>query len=363
MKAFDISVKNNMDYSINIEKGFDGLKDSLEAFNPSKILIVSDSNVSELYMESLKASLKELNVSICDLVIKPGEASKDLNNYKACINFLCAKGFTRKDLIISLGGGVTGDLTGFAAATYMRGIRFINVPTTLLSMIDSSIGGKTAIDYKNVKNLIGSFYMPSLVYINVDTLNTLPEREFIAGIAEAMKAGLILDSKYYMWIIENMYEITDKEPEALSELIKSAISIKKTIVEKDPYEENERKLLNLGHTIGHALESYFDGEYNHGESVALGIVAASFISWKRGLMSMEEYYEIRDMFVFYKLPISISDVDYKKIHSLIAKDKKKTGKKTSMVLLKKIGKAILTDDVTDKEIDSALDELVFKDED
>ena len=250
-------------------------------------------------------------------------------------------------------------MTGFTAATYLRGIAYVQIPTTLLSQTDSSIGGKTGVDYEGYKNMIGAFYMPSLVYTNISTLNTLSDRQFASGFAEVMKHGLIKDQNFYTWLIENMYEISDKEPEVLMEMVKHSCEIKKAVVEKDPTEKGDRALLNFGHTLGHAIEKAKNFELFHGECVALGCVAAAFISWKKELISMEEYYEIRDMFVPFNLPISIEDVDADEVIRLTKSDKKADSNKVKFVLLKGIGKAFISTEVSDDEMKKALEEIIY----
>ena len=266
-------------------------------------------------------------------------------------------------MLLALGGGVTGDITGFTAATYLRGISYVQIPTTLLAQADSSIGGKTGVDFDGYKNMVGAFKMPSLVYMNLSVLSTLEERQYYAGFAEVMKAALIRDGVFYEWLLENMYEISEKQPEVLEEMLVRSCSIKKMIVEKDPTEQGERALLNLGHTIGHAIEKYKDFSMYHGECVALGCVAAAYISWKKQYLSMEEYYEIRDMFVPFYLPISIDNIEPEKILELTKSDKKMENGKLRFILLKKIGKAVIDTTVTEQEILDAIGEIYFSDED
>jgi 3-dehydroquinate synthase len=235
----------------------------------------------------------------------------------------------------------------------------VQVPTTLLAQTDSSIGGKTGVDLGGIKNMVGAFYMPSLVYINTSTLDSLDDRQYFAGFAEVMKHGLIKDQNFYTWLIDNMYEICDKESDVVGEMVTRSLSIKKQVVEKDPTEKGDRALLNFGHTLGHAIEKHMDFKMVHGECVALGCIAAAFISWKRGLLSMEEYYEIRDMFVPFNLPISIENIDKDAVLDLTKSDKKADSDKIKFILLKKIGKAFIDETVTRDEMSAALDELIY----
>jgi 3-dehydroquinate synthase len=348
-------------YNIVFDTSFDELSSNIKelGFEGRKIAIVTDSNVKSLYSDNIKDTLKEISDIIVVYEIPAGEENKNLSQINEIYRFLIENHFDRHDLLIALGGGVVGDMTGFTAATYLRGIAYVQIPTTLLSQTDSSIGGKTGVDYEGYKNMVGAFYMPSLVYTNISTLNTLSDRQFASGFAEVMKHGLIKDQNFYTWLIENMYEISDKEPEVLMEMVKHSCEIKKAVVEKDPTEKGDRALLNFGHTLGHAIEKAKNFELFHGECVALGCVAAAFISWKKELISMEEYYEIRDMFVPFNLPISIEDVDADEVIRLTKSDKKADSNKVKFVLLKGIGKAFISTEVSDDEMKKALEEIIY----
>lgn len=359
-----VNVKNGKNYEIAIKDNFSYLANEIKKLDLeySKICIISDSEVAPIYLEQLLDELKKLNKLVISYVFKSGEENKNLNTVHSVYNFLIQEHVGRKDLLVALGGGVVGDLTGFVAATYLRGIDFIQVPTTVLSMVDSSVGGKTGVDFNSYKNMVGAFKMPILVYMNLQTLTTLEDRQFYSGFAEAMKSALIKDVRYYEWLIENMYEICERDLTVLEELVKGSIQIKKSIVEKDPYENGERALLNLGHTIGHAIEKYKNFTLYHGECVSLGCVAAAYISWQKELLSSDEYYEIRDMFVPFYLPISIDDVDEDQILEIIKSDKKIENGYMKFILLKRIGKAVINTTVTEDDIKKAIKEIVFTDE-
>lgn len=364
-RTITVNLNKKPVYNINIDHSFDGIKECFEELNYKnrRCMIITDSNVKQFYLDSFRETIKDSFKLVMDYIIEAGEKSKCFDNYYNIQKFLVENHFDRHDVLIALGGGVTGDLTGFIASTYMRGIDFIQVPTTLLADVDSSIGGKTAIDFEGYKNIVGAFYMPKLVYINVDTLSTLPEREFYAGMAEVMKYGLIMDSKFYEWLLEKMYEIHDKDPETIEEMIEHCCKCKQRIVEKDPYENGDRMLLNFGHTIGHAIEKEKEFELLHGECVSLGAVAAAHISWKKEKISSDEYYEIRDMFVPFNLPITIDNITPEDILKSVKHDKKSDGDMTKFVLLKKVGKAYVDTTVTDEEILNAINEIYFSDED
>lgn len=352
-------------YDIYITQNFEELVVEITPFvNASKkICIVTDSNVGPIYGESVKSILEPICARICIYTIPAGEVNKTLDCVKNIYEFLIKEGFNRKDMLIALGGGVVGDMTGYTAATYLRGIDYIQLPTTLLSQNDSSIGGKTGVDFDGYKNMVGAFKMPILVYMNLSTLNTLDDRQYFSGFAEVMKHGLIKDAKFYTWLIENMYEICERDPAILEEMVLRSCSIKKAVVEKDPTEQGDRALLNFGHTIGHAIEKSKNFELSHGECISLGAVAAAFISWKRNMISMEDYYEVRDMYVPFYLPISIDHIDPQEILRLTKSDKKAEAGTIKFILLSRIGKAVIDNTVTDEEILEAIQEIYFDEED
>lgn len=350
-------------YEIVIENDFNMLAQELKqlGLKERKVCIVTDSNILPLYASKVSDCIKNEVGKIVVFTMEAGEQNKTLNTVQSLYKFLIDEKFDRKDILIALGGGVVGDLTGFTAATYLRGIDFIQIPTTLLSQTDSSIGGKTGVDFEQYKNMVGAFCMPKLVYMNMSTLLSLSDRQFSSGMAEILKHGLIKDARYYEWLIENFPEILNRETDILEEMIRRSCEIKRAVVEKDPTEQGERALLNFGHTIGHAIEKYMDFKLLHGECVALGCVAAAYISYKHNLLSEDEYFEIRDMFVPFSLPISLdSTVDAQKICELTLSDKKVDGNKIKFILLKKIGKAVIDTTVTQEEILSAVNEIIYK---
>lgn len=351
-------------YEIVMEDSFFDLVKELDALSIEnrKICIITDSTVGKLYgdevLKLLDGHCKEAHL----FTMKAGEENKNLDTVKSAYVFLIEHGFDRKDLLIALGGGVVGDLTGFVAATYLRGVDFVQVPTTLLAFSDSSIGGKTGVDFDGYKNMVGAFKMPKLVYMNISVLSTLEDRQFFSGFAEVMKYGLIKDEAFYLYLIENLYEICEKEPEVLKYIIYRSCEIKKQVVEKDPTELGDRALLNFGHTIGHAIEKHMKFSLYHGECVALGSVCAAFISYKKGMISHEEYLEVRDMFVPFNLPITIENIEPKQILKLTRSDKKMEAGKLKFILLKGIGKAVIDTTVTEDEILEAINEIYYDEE-
>ncbi len=364
-KRLQVNYQKKPCYEIVFESSFQNLKEELKPFSitEKKICIITDSNVEKLYGDEVKEILQKECKKVVLYAFPAGEGSKNLKTVQNIYKFLIKEGFERRDMLLSLGGGVAGDLTGFIAATYLRGIDYIQIPTTLLAQADSSVGGKTGVDFEGYKNMVGAFYMPKLVYMNPACLSTLDERQYYAGFAEVMKYGLIKDVNFYTWLIEMMYEIHDKDMDTLSEMIYRSCEIKKKVVENDPTEQGERALLNFGHTIGHAIEKYKKFELLHGECVALGAVCAAYISFQKGLLLKEEYLEIRDMFVPFNLPITITDTDEKKVLRLTKSDKKMENGHVKFILLNRIGKAVIDETVTDSDIKKAVKEICFNEDD
>lgn len=363
-KRITVKTPSKTDYDIILTDSFQSLAAELAAFGiaEKKLCIITDSNVGSLYADTLKEELSAHCRAVCVFTFPAGEESKHLGTVQEAYRFLIEHQFDRKDMLIALGGGVVGDLTGYTAATYLRGIDFVQIPTTLLAQVDSSIGGKTGVDFDQYKNMVGAFHMPRLVYMNLSVLKDLPERQFACGMAEILKHGLIRDAGYYEWLITHFLEIGERDMEIIEEMVYESCLIKKAVVEKDPTEKGERALLNFGHTLGHAIEKDKNFTMLHGECVALGCIAAAHISLQRQLLSTEEYYEIRDMFVPFSLPISIDALDIERIITLTKSDKKMEHGRIKFILLKKIGKAVIDHTVTDEEMRAALQAIIYKEE-
>ncbi len=343
-------------YTIYLEDSFENLGEYLKELEPAKrkACIVSDSTVWGLYGEQVQKILEDCFETVISFVFPAGEASKTLDTVRKLYEVLIKAHFDRKDLLAALGGGVTGDLTGFAAATYLRGIDFIQIPTTLLAQVDSSIGGKTGGDFDCYKNMVGAFHQPKMVYMNLSLLKSLTEEQFACGMGEILKHGLIKDAEYYEWCINNMFEIQERELPVLHKMIETSCRIKRQVVEKDPTEKGERALLNFGHTLGHALEKQMNFTLLHGQCVAVGYLMAAYISWKRELLSTEEFFEIRDMNVGFDLPISFMGPTAEEILENTRSDKKMEHGQIKFVLLKGIGKAFVDQTVTNEEMLAAI---------
>ncbi len=350
--CMDVKKDGQFCYHIYLEPDFAKLPEALEPLNikERKLCIVADSTTAELYGAELKEVLKDTCAHVSMFVFPAGEANKTLNIVRDLYEHLILEKFDRKDMLVALGGGVVGDLTGFAAATYLRGIGFIQVPTTLLSQVDSSIGGKTGVDFDAYKNMVGAFHMPRLVYMNLNVLKTLPDRQFACGMGEIIKHGLIQDPDYLEKLSTYQKEIRDKEYAALLWMVAGSCKIKRHVVEEDPTEQGIRAWLNFGHTIGHSVEKLKDFTLCHGECVAIGCAAAAWMSWKRGLISEQEKESTERLMTDYHLPVRVEGLKPEDIVKTTKLDKKMDAGKVKFVLLKKIGEAFVTRDVEDEEL-------------
>ena len=350
--CMDVKKDGQFCYHIYLEPDFAKLPEAVEPLNikERKLCIVADSTTAELYGAELKEILKETCTYVSMFVFPAGEVNKTLNTVRDLYEHLILEKFDRKDMLVALGGGVVGDLTGFAAATYLRGIGFIQIPTTLLSQVDSSIGGKTGVDFDAYKNMVGAFHMPRLVYMNLNVLKTLPDRQFACGMGEIIKHGLIQDSDYLEKLSTYQREIREKNYGALLWMVAGSCKVKRHVVEEDPTEQGIRAWLNFGHTIGHSVEKLKDFTLCHGECVAIGCAAAAWMSWKRGLISEKEKEAAEQLLLDYQLPVRVKGLKPEDIVKTTKLDKKMDAGKVKFVLLKKIGEAFVTRDVEDEEL-------------
>lgn len=360
MDRLQVSRSGEFSYSIDLEKDFSHLGERIGQCREKggKVCIVTDTNVEPLYGETVKEELKKFFSKVTVFVMRAGEENKQLSTVQALYTHLIHHNFERRDLLVALGGGVVGDLTGFAAATYLRGIDFVQAPTTLLSQVDSSIGGKTGVDFDSYKNMVGAFHQPKLVYMNLRTLNTLDEKQFACGMAEILKHGLLRDEAYYQWLKDHRESILEKDMDVLREMIFRSCQIKADVVEQDPMEKGLRALLNLGHTIGHAVEKKLNFQMLHGQCVALGCVAAAFLSYKRGLIDAAAVDEIRATNRIFQLPVQLeTDLSTEELLEATKKDKKMSQGRIRFILLRRIGEAFADTTVTEEEICAAIDSL------
>ena len=297
-----------------------------------KAVIVTDSNVDKLYSDTVKESLENAGFSVEKYVFFAGEKSKNAETFIDILEFLASKKITRSDLVVALGGGVVGDIAGFAASCYLRGVDFVQIPTTLLAAVDSSVGGKTAIDLKAGKNLAGAFYQPIAVICDTDTFKTLPEKEISCGYAEVIKYGVLFSKDFFDSLVNKSLHI--------NEIVEKSVIFKRDIVEKDEFDKGERMLLNLGHTAAHGIEKMSSYTVTHGQAVAVGMVIASRISEKLDLCEKGLCEEIKKALSLYNLP-SEYDVAANELYEASLSDKKISGGKITLVLLEKIGKCTL----------------------
>lgn len=339
-------------YDIVIQDSYNALLESLEKLQikERKICIVTEDGIAPLYLESVKEVLNGQCAYLTSYIFRHGEENKNLTTVNQIYQFLIEENFDRKDMLIALGGGVTGDLTGFVAATYLRGIDFVQLPTSLLSQVDSSIGGKTGVDYQAYKNMVGAFYMPKLVYINIATLQTLSDVQFRSGLGEVIKHGLIQDKEYYEFILKHKEEIWERKTEILAKIVEGSCRVKRAVVEKDPKEQGIRAYLNFGHTIGHAIEKMMEFSLTHGECVGIGSLAAARISLARDYLSQKEYEQMQDLYSYFHFPDLPEKVDLEAMIDIMKHDKKMEHGVLKFILLNKLGEAAIYKDVRDEEV-------------
>ncbi|MBR6223566.1 MAG: 3-dehydroquinate synthase [Lachnospiraceae bacterium] len=357
MERLTVHVDEKPAYDIVLAEDYEGLGKEIEdiGLGGKRFCIVTDTNVGIHYIEKIRTILEPRSRSVITFQFKAGEENKNLDVVKSLYETLIVGDFERGDVLVALGGGVVGDLTGFAAATYLRGIDFIQLPTSLLAMVDSSIGGKTGVDFSQYKNMVGAFHMPRLVYANVKTLDTLPDKELISGMGEIIKHGLIKDRAYLEWIEDNARNIRTRETSILIEMIKRSCEIKRGVVEKDPLEKGERALLNFGHTIGHAIEKTLNFKYLHGECVAFGMIFAGKLSAMKGLIGEDDYALICDVISRFPFPDLPEELDIFKVIKATKKDKKMSEGKIKFILLKSVGDAYIDKKITDEDMRLAME--------
>ncbi|MBQ9062935.1 MAG: 3-dehydroquinate synthase [Eubacterium sp.] len=347
-------------YEIVWQNSFPELAECLAhaGLQPGKICIVTDTNIAPLYLEAVEDALKEFPAAVFSYIMPAGEQHKNLDTVRALYTFLIEEHFERKDLLIALGGGVVGDLTGFTASTYLRGIDFVQVPTTLLAQVDSSVGGKTGVDFDQYKNMVGAFHQPRLVYMNPETLRTLPGDQFASGMAEIIKSALICDSTFFDWLEEHNKQIRDKEPDALTHMIRTCCAIKARVVAEDPKETGLRAILNYGHTVGHAIEKLSNFRMLHGHCVALGMLAALSVDQKRGTIQASDLLRIRALLAASSLPLYTSGLEAEAVLNAMRSDKKMEAGRIKFVLLREIGSAEICRTLTDSDLLDAVQEVV-----
>lgn len=346
----------NRSYPIHI--GRDLISDAnliLPHLKRKHVAIVTNTTVAPLYLDKLSQTLQAAGVTVIPIILPDGEAYKNTETLNTIYDVLLQNRCERSTTLIALGGGVIGDLTGYAAATYLRGVPFIQVPTTLLSQVDSSVGGKTGINHPLGKNMIGAFYQPQVVLADIDTLKTLPAREFAAGMAEVIKYGLIRDTDFFDWLEAHIEQLMALEEGAISEAIYRSCQNKAEVVARDEHENGERALLNLGHTFGHAIENAMGyGVWLHGEAVAAGTMLAADLSKRLGWLTAAEVTRIHALLSKAGLPLDAPKLGAEKYLDLMQMDKKVADGKIRLVLQQGIGKSVITSDYDAEKLKETL---------
>ena len=317
------------------------------------VLLVTNTTVGPLYSDRLAAALAPRRC--IEVELPDGETHKTLANVSRILDVLVANRLGRDACVVALGGGVVGDMAGFAAACYQRGIAFVQVPTTLLSQVDSSVGGKTGVNHPGGKNLIGAFHQPAAVFADTETLNTLPDRELRAGLAEVIKYGLIVDREFFDWLEAHAADLLARDPDALTHAIKRSCQIKADIVARDEREHGDRALLNLGHTFGHAIESATNySSWLHGEAVGAGMLLAADMSKRLGWVSSTDVERVEGILRRFGLPVDVSTVSAGTLAEKMKIDKKVAAGRVRLVLLKAIGKSVVTGEYADAALRETL---------
>lgn len=356
-----VGIENNS-YPIVIDSNLNNLglffsENKKISFNES-VAIITNETIANLYLSDWQNHLEKLGFKkVITIILKDGESYKNLETLNQIYSQLLENQFSRKSLLIALGGGVIGDMVGFAAATYQRGISFIQVPTTLLAQVDSSVGGKTAVNHPLGKNMIGAFYQPLAVFTEINTLKTLPKREFAAGIAEVIKHGCIYDKNFYDYLIENKEKLLNQDATVLKTAIKRSCEIKAEIVALDEKEtKGKRALLNFGHTFAHAIEKVLGyGVWLHGEAVACGMVLAMKLSIELGFLQQSELDQFKSFLSYFNLPIKLpDDINHDDLINAMKVDKKNENNQIVFIILEQIGKANLANHITENLIRSIL---------
>ena len=334
-------------YPIIIGNGIYGNKNLYRNSNPKNSILVSTKKIKNLKNSSIPKRFYSSEILIGD-----GENFKNLNSCESIYKNLLKNKYSRDCCLLAYGGGVIGDITGYVAATYLRGVNFIQVPTTLLSMVDSSVGGKTGVNHSLGKNMIGAFYQPQSVIIDLDSLKTLPKKEFNAGMAEVIKYGVIYDKQFFEWLEKNKKKIISLDSVSLAKIIATSCKIKAEIVAKDEKESGIRAILNLGHTFGHAIEKNIGyGRWTHGAAVACGMVIASELSEKLGKLSKNDLSRIKNLLSYFDLPIKLpKKLNASKLYEAMKNDKKVLNNKIRLIIPKKIGECFISDKVSKSTI-------------
>lgn len=320
-----------------------------------RYIIIADDNVAERFGGHVVESLRNVDIPVDLLTFAHGEANKNMATVEKLARGLARLGVDRQDGLIALGGGVSGDIAGFLAAIYMRGIPFVQVPTTLLAQVDSSVGGKTGVDIPEGKNLVGCFYQPKAVFVDSTVLAELPRVELLNGLAEVVKYGVIYDANFFHFLVANQKSILALEPPVVEAMVAHCCTIKAQVVEADEREADLRRILNYGHTLGHAVEAASNFEIAHGMAVSIGMVAANTIAVGKGLFAEEKAGRVKELLKNFGLPVQVPvDLDRQQMKEFLKTDKKSVAGRPFFILPLQIGKVVITDEVDEALIDAAL---------
>jgi 3-dehydroquinate synthase len=344
-------------YPIRIEKGCLATigEDLVQHRVANRFAVITDDRVAGLYGQAVMANLRDAGLQPDLLIFCHGEANKNLETVGSLASRLASAGYDRQDGLIALGGGVVGDITGFLASIYMRGIPFVQVPTTLLAQVDSSVGGKTGVDIPEGKNLVGTFYQPKAVFIDPDVLATLDQADLLCGLAEVIKYGVIRDPAFFDFLERQRTGILALEAADIEKMIRTCCTIKADVVERDEREGGLRRILNYGHTIGHAVEAASSFAISHGAAVAIGMVAAARIAVAKGILEKQEEKRIFSLIAEYGLPVNVpEDLDRTRIKAYLKTDKKAVAGRIFYILPTAIGSTCITDEVFDRQLDQVL---------
>ncbi|MDO4435586.1 MAG: 3-dehydroquinate synthase [Cardiobacteriaceae bacterium] len=357
MIQLNVSLPYGKHYPIIIASGLHQQSALWDEIPEKNICIVTNATIAEHYLAPIQSALAQKPRQILTVLLEDGEQHKNLHSWERILSAMLEKRFGRDSLILALGGGIIGDIAGFAAASFQRGIPFIQIPTTLLAQVDSSVGGKTGVNHALGKNLIGAFHQPRAVYMDIDTLKTLPKQEFSAGMAEVIKYGLINDLPFFEWLEENQSALREHNPQMLAEMIAHCCQNKASIVERDETEQGERALLNLGHTFGHALEALTHYKiYKHGECVAIGMMMAHRLAHLLGWISENALARVQALLQAFQLPTTLpSHIDNQPLapellYQAMFGDKKVKAGKLRLIVPKRFGECIITDEISESLI-------------
>jgi 3-dehydroquinate synthase len=344
MKKIDIYLsptdKKSGSYPVYVGRDFH-FSDLLATHVTSDVLIITNEILAPLYLEKLHEGLSSHQKRVVSCVIADGEKYKSLESFSQIMQILLKENFHRDVTLIALGGGVIGDLTGFVAATFMRGVSFVQIPTSLLAQVDASLGGKTAINHPAGKNMIGAFHQPQAVLIDVNFLDTLPQQEFISGMAEVIKHALILDRHFFNFLVENQQKIFDRDKAIVAEMIFYSCQIKSKIIEQDEKEHGLRAILNFGHTLGHAIEQCSNYQILHGHAVSIGMAFALKLSCRFTNFPRADYVRCLDLLSFFQLPMELPSFNIDELWSAMSMDKKHKGQSWQYILLNHLGEAVI----------------------